>query len=195
MNADHTDLAMPRITVITPYFPTSTMPNGGRSTYETLKELRQFADIHVICPLVTYPRWEFLELRRFLYRPPALDYSPPLIHTQYVQYPALPFVTRPANGLPVRPESRPRGGQPSGPYSQLLALSRGICCCKDRAAVGRAFGGGSDRVGYPSHRGSRYSMVYNSNLAPGQRSAQRESRVASSHYSTWALRPLKCTRF
>ena len=90
---------MARIAVVTPYFPTSTNPSGGRSAYETLKELRRYADVQVIVPTATYPRWEILKPRSYLYTRPSLDYSPSLVKAKYLEYPAIPIVTRPINGF------------------------------------------------------------------------------------------------
>ena len=98
---------MPRIAVVTPYFPTSANPHGGRSAYETLKQLRGYADIHVVAPIATYPEFEFLKPRSYQYRKPAFDYEPPLIRTDYVEYPVFPVVSRPANGFICASRIRP----------------------------------------------------------------------------------------
>lgn len=90
---------MPRIVVVTPYFPSSAHPHSGRSSYETLKELRRYADIQVICPIATYPQWSFLRPRSYLYRRASLDYAPPLISTRYLEYPVFPFLSRGVNGF------------------------------------------------------------------------------------------------
>jgi len=84
-----------RITVVTPYFPTSARSYGGRSAYETLRMLQRWADIHVVCPLTLYPKW----LAPKNYDPPDLTYQPRDLKTTYFQYPALPVATRPINGL------------------------------------------------------------------------------------------------
>jgi len=84
-----------RITVVTPYFPTSARSYGGRSAYETLRVLKRWADIHVVCPLTLYPKW----LAPQNYDPPDLTYQPRDLKTTYFQYPAIPLATRPINGL------------------------------------------------------------------------------------------------
>ena len=85
-----------RITVVTSYFPTSARPYGGRSAYETLRLLKRWADIQVVCPLTAYPKLEWLTPN---YDPPDLTYQPRGLETTYFQYPAIPVVTRPVNGL------------------------------------------------------------------------------------------------
>ena len=84
-----------RITVVTPYFPTSARSYGGHSAYQTLRVLKRWADIQVVCPLTLYPRW----LTPKNYDPPDLTYQPRDLKTTYFQYPAIPVVTRPINGL------------------------------------------------------------------------------------------------
>ncbi len=87
---------MPRITVVTPYFPISERSRNGRSAFETLRFLRNVADLKVICPLASYPN--ILGLSPKSYDLPDLSYSPPGFDTTYLQYPALPVVSRPING-------------------------------------------------------------------------------------------------
>ena len=86
-----------RITVVTPYFPTSARSYGGRSAYETLRLLKRWADIQVVCPLTAYPNLKWLTPRN--YDPPDLTYQPRDLTTTYFRYPAIPVVTRPVNGL------------------------------------------------------------------------------------------------
>ena len=86
-----------RITVVTPYFPTSARSYGGRSAYETARLLKRWADIHVLCPLTLYPDMKWFTPKN--YDPPDLTYQPPGLKTTYFQYPAIPVVTRPVNGL------------------------------------------------------------------------------------------------
>jgi len=101
-----------RITVVTPYFPTSARSYGGRSAYETLRLMKRWADIRVICPLTAYPDVKWLTPRN--YDQPDLTYQPRDLDTTYFRYPAIPMVTRPVNGLiceqyllPYVQESRP----------------------------------------------------------------------------------------
>jgi teichuronic acid biosynthesis glycosyltransferase TuaC len=86
-----------RITVVTPYFPTSEGSYRGHSAFQTLRFLKRWADIHVVCPLTSYPRWKWLTPRT--YDPPDLTYKPRGLDATYFQYPAIPIVTRAVNGL------------------------------------------------------------------------------------------------
>ena len=99
-----------RITVVTPYFPTSAGSYRGHSTFHTLRYLREKADVEVICPLSTYPR-EWLAFRK---GEKQAGYINPEFHTAYVHYPAVSGITRPINGvvcayrmLPALRASRP----------------------------------------------------------------------------------------
>lgn len=99
-----------RITVVTPYFPTSAGSYRGHSTFHTLRYLREKADVEVVCPLSTYPGEWFP-----LWKGEKQDgYTNPEFHTAYVRYPAVSGVTRPINGvvcayrmLPALRASRP----------------------------------------------------------------------------------------
>jgi teichuronic acid biosynthesis glycosyltransferase TuaC len=85
-----------KIAVVTPYFPTSTRLYNGHSAFHTLRYLKRQAEIEVFCPITHYPRW----LTPKLYKgSPDLTYQPPELKTTYFQYPAIPVVTRPVNGL------------------------------------------------------------------------------------------------
>jgi teichuronic acid biosynthesis glycosyltransferase TuaC len=85
-----------KITVISSYFPTSTRPYGGNSAFHTLRLLKRCAglEIDVVCPLVRYPGW----LAPGSYERADVTYRPPEFPTAYVEYPAMPLVTRPFNG-------------------------------------------------------------------------------------------------
>ena len=98
-----------RITVITPYFPTSAGSYRGHSTFHTLRYIREKADVEVICPLSTYPR-EWLPRKDERHA----GYTNPEFRTTYIRYPAISGVTRPINGvvcayrlLPTLRASRP----------------------------------------------------------------------------------------
>jgi glycosyltransferase involved in cell wall biosynthesis len=88
-----------KITVITSYFPIAAEPYRGHSAYHTLRRMQKMADIEVICPMAVYPRAKWLNPRGFRYHRPDLSYSPPDMQATYLEYPVLPFVTRPINGL------------------------------------------------------------------------------------------------
>jgi len=88
---------MHRLAVITSYFPIREQPYRGHSAYQTLQKLRARMEIEVFYPLAVYPRW--LRPKNFPYLRSDVNYSPAEIHTQYIEYPALPLLSRPFNGL------------------------------------------------------------------------------------------------
>jgi teichuronic acid biosynthesis glycosyltransferase TuaC len=64
--------------------------------YQTLRHLQHYADVQVVCPLPRYPTW--LQ-PKFDHRRAELDYRPPEVPASYFEYPAIPGMTRPINGL------------------------------------------------------------------------------------------------
>lgn len=86
-----------RIAVVTPELPNGKYPHRGLSIYQTLQHLREHVELQAICPLPHYPAG--LRPRRFDYRESDLQYSLPGVATHYFDYPAVPVVTRPINGL------------------------------------------------------------------------------------------------
>jgi teichuronic acid biosynthesis glycosyltransferase TuaC len=97
--AIHTRRKRPRITVVTSYFPIAEEPYKGHSAFQTLRFMKKDADIEVICPMSAYPRTKWLNPTGFRYRRVDLSYKPPEFKATYFEYPALPLVTRPFNGL------------------------------------------------------------------------------------------------
>jgi glycosyltransferase involved in cell wall biosynthesis len=101
-----------RVTVVTPYFPTSANSYRGHSAFHTLRYLKDYADVRVICPLTVYPNLPGL-VPKILDRPdPA--YKPLGLPTEYFEYPAVPVMSRPVNGriclhylMPHLQQSRP----------------------------------------------------------------------------------------
>src|SRR5258706_2685640 len=85
-----------RLAVVTSYFPIREQPQRGHSAYQTLRAMRG-VDIEVFCPMLTYHSW--FEPRSFPYFRTDLSYSPPDLRAHYIDYPALPFLSRPVNGL------------------------------------------------------------------------------------------------
>lgn len=86
-------MGKPRIAVVTPYWPFPGMPYRGQSAYQTLLLLQDRADIAAFCPVPSYPGW----LRRG--KPSGLDGAfKPAIPTEYIQYPAVPALSRGTNG-------------------------------------------------------------------------------------------------
>jgi teichuronic acid biosynthesis glycosyltransferase TuaC len=84
-----------RILVVTSQFPIAGEPNRGRPILQTVRELARLADVRVISPVATYPRWA--RPRSYLFRAP-LPQQMQDCDTEYVSYPALPMVSRPFNG-------------------------------------------------------------------------------------------------
>ena len=85
-----------RITVVTSYFPTSARPYGGNSAFQTLRWLKPHASIEVVCPLEHYPNFPGLKPSR--YERSNLSWQPPEFQPTYVEYPAIPLLSRPFNG-------------------------------------------------------------------------------------------------
>src|SRR5215469_10865639 len=86
-----------RIAVVTPELPNREYPNRGRSVYQTLRHLSDYAELQAFCPLPRYPAR--LRPRRFDYRVSDLSHSLPEVSARYFEYPALPVVSRPVNGF------------------------------------------------------------------------------------------------
>lgn len=86
---------MLRIAVVTHYFPSSAEPWQGRSAYQTLRLIAQRAEVQVFYPNASYPSILKSRSRRF-----TLDHSwsPSEVKTSYIDYPALPVISRPLNG-------------------------------------------------------------------------------------------------
>jgi teichuronic acid biosynthesis glycosyltransferase TuaC len=88
---------MLRIAVLTRYFPSSGEPWQGRSAYQTVRVLARQAEVDVFYPHPAYPAW--LTPRTRLYRSLDTGFSPPDVHVGYYNFPALPLISRPVNGL------------------------------------------------------------------------------------------------
>jgi Glycosyltransferase len=86
---------MLKIAVVTHYFPSSAEPWQGRSAYQTLRLVAQKADVQVFYPNASYPSFLKSRSRRF-----TLDHSwsVPDMKAKYIDYPALPIISRPFNG-------------------------------------------------------------------------------------------------
>ncbi len=87
---------MLKLAVITRYFPSSAEPWQGRSCYETLRILATRADVRVFYPNAAYP--SLLRPRTRMYDKLDPSWSPTGIRVQYIDYPALPLLSRPLNG-------------------------------------------------------------------------------------------------
>jgi len=88
---------VPRLAVVSSYFPIRAQPHRGHSAYQTLRRMTSRMDIRVFCPLATYP--SFWRPRNFSYIRADPSYSPPDVPAEYMEYPALPLISRPLNGL------------------------------------------------------------------------------------------------
>ncbi|HEY6544594.1 MAG TPA: glycosyltransferase, partial [Dokdonella sp.] len=85
-----------RILVVTSQFPLAGEPNRGRPLLQTVRELARLAEVKVLSPVATYPRWA--RPRSYLFRPAAPTDAFDGFGVEYVTYPALPALTRPFNG-------------------------------------------------------------------------------------------------
>ena len=85
-----------RILIVTSQFPIAGEPNRGRPVYQTVRELSRLAEVKVISPVATYPRWA--QPRSYLYRAAEDAQGVPGCEVDYVRYPALPAISRPFNG-------------------------------------------------------------------------------------------------
>jgi teichuronic acid biosynthesis glycosyltransferase TuaC len=90
---------MLRLAVVTPLFPVADEPYRGIPIYNTVLELQKLAEVRVFCPVATYPRWKRLQPSAYIYRPLDPSYRPAGVDAEYFPYPALPLVSRPANGF------------------------------------------------------------------------------------------------
>jgi len=86
-----------KIAVVTRYFPSAAEPTQGRSAYQTLRVLAREADVHVFYPNASYP--SMLRPHGRTYKQLDLSYSPPDVKASYYNFPALPLISRPLNGL------------------------------------------------------------------------------------------------
>lgn len=87
---------MPRIAVVTRYFPNSEQPSHGRSAYQTLRVVAREAEVRVFYPNSAYP--SFLQPKNRTYNRLDPNYSLPDVNVSYYDYPAVPLVSRPFNG-------------------------------------------------------------------------------------------------
>ena len=87
---------MLRIAVVTAHFPSSKQPTHGRPAYETLRILSGDCDVKVFYPHAAYPLWIKPQSRgREAFDP---SYSLSGVRAEYLEYPALPLISRPFNG-------------------------------------------------------------------------------------------------
>ena len=85
-----------RLLIVTSQFPIAGEPNRGRPIHQTVRELSRLAQVRVLSPVASYPRWA--QPRSYLYRASDEHHSVPGCDVEYVRYPALPALSRPFNG-------------------------------------------------------------------------------------------------
>jgi teichuronic acid biosynthesis glycosyltransferase TuaC len=85
-----------RILIVTSQFPIAGEPNRGRPIHQTVRELSKLADVRVLSPVASYPRWA--KPRSYLFRAADPAHAVPGCDVRYIDYPALPMLSRPFNG-------------------------------------------------------------------------------------------------
>lgn len=85
-----------RILVVTSQFPIAGEPTRGRPLLQTVRELARLAEVRVVSPVATYPRWA--RPRSYLFREADAAWRVEGCEVEYLSYPALPALTRPLNG-------------------------------------------------------------------------------------------------
>jgi glycosyltransferase involved in cell wall biosynthesis len=86
-----------RITLVTPFFPNSEQPYRGSATYQLVRRLGELASVTVVCPLPRYPDW--FRPTGFDHMRPNLSYKLPDVDVKYIEYPAIPLISRGVNGM------------------------------------------------------------------------------------------------
>jgi len=87
-----------RIAVATHFFPTSSQQNRGRPIYQLTRALSLLADVKVFCVDPRYPSFKFLQQRTFLNPEHDRSYTVPGVRAEYLNYRALPVISRAFNG-------------------------------------------------------------------------------------------------
>ena len=88
---------MLKVAIVTRYFPSSAEPWQGRSVYQTLRVLARETALRVFYPNASYTHLFKPRSRSYDRLDPS--YSPADVQTSYYDYPALPVLSRPFNGL------------------------------------------------------------------------------------------------
>lgn len=86
-----------KLAIVTSYFPLREQPYRGRTAYKVALDLQNSMEVEAICPLTRYPKW--FPPRNFPHWCADPTYSPEGIRTTYVEYPALPGLSRVSNGF------------------------------------------------------------------------------------------------
>ena len=97
----------PRIAIVTPVYPNSAEPLRGIFTYRAALALQKWAEVEVYCLLAAYPRTRLLRSRHRPY--PRVDpaFRTPGVPVRYIQYPALPLLSRILNAHTASRRLRP----------------------------------------------------------------------------------------
>jgi glycosyltransferase involved in cell wall biosynthesis len=87
----------PRLALVTPVYPNSEEPQRGIFTYYAARELLKWADLHVYCLLAAYPPVRALHSRHRVYARVDPSFQTPGVPVRYIQYPAVPLLSRGLN--------------------------------------------------------------------------------------------------
>ncbi len=87
----------PRIAIVTPSFPTQAEPYRGIYNYRSTLALQKWAEVEVFCLLAAYPRWSLLRPRSRSYLRSQGLAPTPGVRAHYIDYAALPLLSRPFN--------------------------------------------------------------------------------------------------
>ena len=99
--------SLPRIAVLTSYFPTREEPYRGHTVAQALPFLHDRARLRAFVPLPAYPAWYRRAPREFRYRRMDLEFQPPGFEATYSQFITLPGLGRPFNGHLALAQVRP----------------------------------------------------------------------------------------
>jgi teichuronic acid biosynthesis glycosyltransferase TuaC len=86
-----------KLLMVTSYFPLREQPYRGQTAYRVALNLSASMSVEALCPLTRYP--SFFQPRNFPHWRADPTFSPPGIKTTYLEYPALPGLTRFSNGV------------------------------------------------------------------------------------------------
>lgn len=90
--------AKPRIAVLSSYFPTREEPYRGHSAFQTLRWMKDRAELRAFVPLPVYPSWYTRTPSEFRYKRMDLSHRLDEMEARYFQFVTLPGAGRPLNG-------------------------------------------------------------------------------------------------
>jgi glycosyltransferase involved in cell wall biosynthesis len=86
------------VAFVTHFYPSAAEQQRGLAIHQMVQSLSAMADIEVFCVSPVYPKVDFLEPRRYLYRR-CVEKAPfTSLPVHFIQYPAFPLLSRPFNG-------------------------------------------------------------------------------------------------